>query len=124
MRDFKGLLIWQRGFQIAKNCFEIIRKFPPEEKYGLVSQISRAGVSIPSNIAEGSGRVSLKEFNNFIHISMGSSFELETHLLIAQHLNYGDKNLITSTLDLLIQEQKMLQSFSNNLKAQILKSRV
>ena len=78
MRNFKALKIWQKGFQIALNSYKITACFPPNERFGLVSQINRAAVSIPSNIAEGSSRRSRKEYNHFIEISLGSCFELET----------------------------------------------
>jgi len=74
MRNFKELKIWQKGFQIAINSFSISKAFPKEERFALSSQITRAGVSIPSNIAEGSSRNSDKEYNRFIEIALGSSF--------------------------------------------------
>lgn len=115
MRNFKELKIWQKGFQIAVNSFKITESFPQQEKFGLSSQINRAGVSIPSNIAEGSSRTSDKDYNRFIEISLGSSFELETQLLIAKEVKYGNETLINSTLELLAEEEKMLTAFSNSL---------
>lgn len=91
MRNFKQLLIWQKGFQITINAIKMIAKFPKEEKFNLSSQISRAAVSIPSNIAEGSSRKSSKEFCRFLEIALGSTFELETQLLIADAADYGEK---------------------------------
>ena len=91
MRDFKKLLIWQKGFQIAIKSFKIVSLFPKEEKYGLSNQITKAAVSIPSNIAEGSSRSSMKDYNRFLEISLGSAFELETQLLIADAVNFGEK---------------------------------
>jgi four helix bundle protein len=78
MRNFKELKIWQKSFQIAVNSFRITSIFPAQEKFGMALQINKAGVSIPSNIAEGSSRSSDKDYNRFIEISLGSSFELET----------------------------------------------
>ena len=83
MKNFKELRIWQKGMDIAVNSIQLIKKFPQQEKFGLSSQVTRAAVSIPSNIAEGSSRSSEKEYSRFIEISLGSSFELETQLLIA-----------------------------------------
>lgn len=117
MRNFKELKIWQKGFQIAINSFKITSNFPVQEKFGLGLQINKAGVSIPSNIAEGSSRSSGKDYNRFIEISLGSSFELETQLMIAKHVNYGDRALIDLTLDLLAEEEKMLTAFSSTLLA-------
>jgi four helix bundle protein len=93
MRKFKELKIWQKGFDIALKSYKLTGYFPKEEKYGLASQITRASVSIPSNIAEGSSRSSEKDYNRFIEISLGSSFELKTQLLISQALNFGENNL-------------------------------
>jgi four helix bundle protein len=112
MRNFKELKIWQKGFTIAMNSFKITETFPKQEKFGLASQINRCGVSIPSNIAEGSSRPSPKEYSRYIEISLGSCFELETQLLIAKELNYGDKSVILDTLSQLTEEEKMLTSFS------------
>ena len=115
MKNFKELRIWQKGMDIAVNCFKITEEFPKEEKFGLNIQITRAGVSIPSNIAEGSSRSSEKEYARFIEISMGSSYELETQLLIAQRLSYGNQSLLGQTIADVNDEQKMLMGFGNKL---------
>lgn len=93
MRNFKQLKIWQKGFQIAVKSIRLTEEFPKEERYGLTSQISRASISIPSNIAEGSSRSSGKDYKRFLEISLGSSYELETQLLIAKAVNYGKEEL-------------------------------
>jgi four helix bundle protein len=116
MRNFKELKIWRNGFEIALNSFRITKAFPTQERFGLVTQINRAGISIPSNIAEGSSRRSPKDYNRFIEISLGSCFELETQLLISKALDWGDQQLITETLDLLTSEEKMLTSFGTILR--------
>jgi four helix bundle protein len=116
MKNFKELLIWQKGFQIAVNTYQITENFPKSEKWGLGIQITKAGVSIPSNIAEGSSRSGAKDYNRFIEISLGSSFELETQLLISKALNMGRRELIEQTLLLLTEEEKMLISFSKTLR--------
>jgi len=115
MRNFKELKIWQKGFEVAINCFKITSSFPSQEKFGLVSQLTRAGISIPSNIAEGSSRNSDKDYNRFIEISLGSCFEVETQLLIAKELGFGETQLTNNTLALLAEEEKMLTSFSRSL---------
>lgn len=92
MRNFKQLLICQKGFQIAVKSYTVVSSFPKEEKYSIASQITRAAVSIPSDIAEGSSRTSMKDYNRFMEISLGSSFELETQLLIAEAVNFGEKD--------------------------------
>ncbi len=96
---------------IAVNCYKLIAGFPKEEKYGLSLQITKSGVSIPSNVAEGSSRKSEKDYSRFIEISLGSSFELETQLLIAQRVQFGDQELLALTLADISEEQKMLQGF-------------
>lgn len=115
MRNFKELKIWQKGFEIAVRSFKLVSTFPKEEKFGISSQITKAAVSIPSNIAEGSSRSSEKDYNRFIEVSLGSSFELETQLLIAEAVNYGDKDLRRLLLKDVDEEQKMLISFMNKL---------
>jgi four helix bundle protein len=117
MKNFKKLLIWQKGIQIAVNCIKITGTFPKQEKFGLVSQPNRACVSIPSNIAEGSSRSSSKDYNRFIEISLGSCFEAETQFLIARQLDFGTPALIEEILLQITEEEKMLASFSNRLKA-------
>lgn len=117
MRNFKELKIWQKGFDIAVNCFKATANFPSQEKYGLVSQINRCGISIPSNIAEGSSRASDKDYKRFIEISLGSCFELETQMLIAQKMNFGNADFIKTILESLAEEEKMLTAFSKTLQA-------
>ena len=116
MRNFKELKIWQKGFEIAIKVFELTNGFPKEEKYGIVSQITRSAVSIPSNIAEGSSRSSEKDYNRYLEISLGSSFELETQLLISKAVNFGNDDIRNQILRDVDEEQKMLISFMNKLK--------
>lgn len=115
MRNFKQLKIWQKGFEIAVQSFKLTSSFPKEEKFGISSQITRAAVSIPSNIPEGSSRSSEKDYNRFLEISLGSSFELETQLLISGAAKYSDTDLRNSILKSVDEEQKMLMSFMNTL---------
>ena len=83
MHNFKELKVWQLAMSISKEVFIATRLFPSEEKFTLISQMMRSAISIPSNIAEGCGRKSNKEFYQYLNISLGSSFELETQLIIA-----------------------------------------
>ena len=117
MRNFKQLKIWQKGFEIAVNSFKLTNTFPKEERYGLTSQITRSAVSIPSNVAEGSSRNINKDYSRFIEISLGSSFELETQLLIANAANFGDKEIRDVILKDIDEEQKMLMSFMSKLNS-------
>jgi len=112
--NYKNLKIWQIGIEIVDDVYSIINKFPKGEKFGLISQISRCSVSIPSNIAEGSSRTD-KSFSHFIDIALGSSFELETQLIIAFRRKYITKEQL-SEIELKIQEfQKMTMGFQNKL---------
>ena len=115
MRNFKELKIWQKGFQIAVNSFKFTETFPREQKFGISVQITKSAVSIPSNIAEGSSRSSEKDYSRFLEISLGSSFELETQLLIAGAVNYGNSELRNEILKDVDEEQKMLIGFMNKL---------
>jgi four helix bundle protein len=116
MKNFKELKVWQKGVDIAINSYKLVETFPTTEKYSLNQQITRAAVSIPSNIAEGSSRSSEKEYARFLEISLGSSFELETQYLIAQKLNFGNQEVLLEGLQMLDEEQKMTMSFINKLK--------
>jgi len=92
--NFRDLEIWKDSFAIVKNVYEICSKLPDDEKFGLKSQVQRCAVSIPSNIAEGSGRTTDKEFLHFLNIAISSSYELETQLLLVQELFEIDTNEI------------------------------
>ncbi|GAB3229404.1 four helix bundle protein [Algoriphagus aestuariicola] len=88
MNRFKELLVWQKAIDLAVEVYKITEKLPEEERYGLISQINRSVISIPSNIAEGAGRNTAKEFNNFLGIAQGSSFELDIQLIISNRLDF------------------------------------
>lgn len=92
MHNYHELKIWQEGRRLVKTIYEISASFPKEEMYGLTSQIRRAAISIPSNIAEGTGRVSDKDFSRFLDYAIGSLFELETQTILANDLNLIDAN--------------------------------
>jgi four helix bundle protein len=118
MGDFKNLKIWQKGMEIASKTFQFVTAFPKEEKYGLCLQMTKAGISIPSNIAEGCSRRTAKDFNRFIEITLGSTYELETQVHIALELNFGDPVKGRELLMMLDSEEKMLTSFSKSLKSE------
>ncbi len=90
MHQYKKLKVWQKALNLSIETYKITQEFPGEEKFGLTQQIRRSAVSIPSNIAEGSGRQSEKEFKYFLNVSYGSACELETQLIIAQKNGYLD----------------------------------
>ncbi len=111
---YKNLKIWQLGIEITNEVFIVLDSFPKDERFGLISQISRCSVSIPSNIAEGSAR-SDKSFSHFIDIALGSSFELETQFVIAKNRGYISEEKFNN-LEQMIQEfQKMTIGFQRSL---------
>lgn len=113
--NYKNLKIWQIGIEIANDISDILLEFPKHERYDLNSQISRCSISIPSNIAEGSARTD-KSFSHFTNIALGSSFELNTQLLISRHRKYINETTF-NLLETKIEEfQRMTMSFQNNLK--------
>lgn len=116
MRDFRKLEIWKNGIEIVKQVYILSNFLPSEEKFGLKSQITRASVSIPSNIAEGCSRNSKIEFKRFLEIAMGSLFELETELIIIQELELISKDKLESIFELLNKEAKMINSLINTIK--------
>ena len=90
VKSYQDLIVWQRARELVKEVYQLTVKFPVGEKFGLVSQMNRAAVSIPSNIAEGYGRATMQEYLHFLHISRGSAYELETQLILAGDLGlYG-----------------------------------
>ena len=88
VKTHRDLDVWKEGIELVVKVYEIVQKFPNEERYSLVDQIKRSAISIPSNIAEGAARNSKKEFLQFLHISLGSISELETQLIIANRLGF------------------------------------
>ena len=90
IKNFRDLKIWQKGIELVKEVYKVTKDFPKEELYGISSQMRRAAVSIPSNVAEGFRRRHNKEFQQFLNIALGSSAELETQAVIAKELNYID----------------------------------
>lgn len=111
MHQYKDLNIWKNAMTIVKDVYELSEDLPKSEKYGLVSQITRAAVSIPSNIAEGSSRSSDKDFCRFLEISIGSAFELETQLLVCSEIYPSKANKIENIVNKLNENQKMIHGF-------------
>lgn len=115
MHNYKNLKIWHEAMDLVTEVYSLTKKFPEQERYGLTSQLQRAAVSIPSNIAEGTSRASQKEFKHYLSISMGSSFEVTTQLELSFRLSYingEEKDRILNLSDLL---QRKIQSFSKQL---------
>ena len=115
MKNFQELKVWKLGMQIVKEVYVISKLIPENEKFGLISQITRAAVSIPSNIAEGSSRFSDKEYKRFLEISLGSAFELQTQVIILSEIKYLSSERAKKLLEMIKDEQKMLQGFINKI---------
>jgi len=119
MHKYKELKLWQKSIDLVTRIYEVTRDFPSNEKFGLVSQINRSAVSIPSNIAEGAGRNSDKEFMKFLAIAHASSFELETQLIISNNLGYLSAGKLKELVDLINELQKMNFSIQSKLTAKL-----
>lgn len=116
MHKIEDLKIWQKSMELTKLVYKIVAELPSDEKYGLVSQIKRSSVSIPSNIAEGAGRNSNKEFKHFLSIANGSAYELQTQLILTTELNLISRDKIQQVLDLIAEVQKMNYSFQKSIE--------
>ena len=108
MKTHKDLDVWQRGIQLVLDVYTITKGFPKEDIYSLVSQMRRAAVSIPSNIAEGAARKYDKEFVQFLYIAIGSLSELETQIIIGEKLNYISPEMTANLYDEISDIKKML----------------
>jgi four helix bundle protein len=116
INSYKDLLIWQKGIDLAVDVYSLTGDFPEAERFALTSQIKRSASSIPANIAEGYGRQSTKSYSQFVKISRGSLFELETHLILAERLDYiVETELYNKIKDQIIEEGKMINSFIKKL---------
>jgi four helix bundle protein len=109
-RSFRELVVWQRSIEMATGIYKLTRNFPKEEIYGLTSQIRRSAVSVPSNFAEGQGRLSTGEFRQFLGIARGSNFGLQTQLEIARALKFGDPELTNEAEGLSHEVGKMIHA--------------
>lgn len=117
IQSYKDLLIWQKGMDLATEAYRLANKFPEQERFALANQIKRSASSIPANIAEGYGRQSTKSYMQFVKISRGFLFELETHLLLADRLGYvGDLQLFEQIQLKITEEGKMLNGFLKKLE--------
>jgi four helix bundle protein len=114
-QSFRDLQVWQRAIQLTVVIYRLTPGFPREEIYGLSSQIRRAAVSIPSNIAEGQGRLSVGDFRQFLGIARGSNHELQTQLVIARSLGFGDPALIDEAESLSQEVGKMIYALLESL---------
>lgn len=116
MRDFRKLDVWMQALLFVKKVYDITHTFPQKEQYGLVSQMNRCAVSMPSNIAEGCSRKTSADFSRFLEIALGSSFELETQVEVSYIIAYINRDQYTS----LMQELHIIQKRINALKNSII----
>ncbi|SDA39260.1 four helix bundle protein [Algoriphagus alkaliphilus] len=117
MHNFKDLKVWQKAVDFAVKIYSVTRAYPNDEKFGLVSQMRRAGVSIPSNIAEGCARTSSKSFVNSLEVSLGESFELETQLIISERVSILDSETAKEMESDLSEVQRMIIGLKTSIEA-------
>ena len=110
MGPYQNLVVWQKSMVLAKDIFDVTARFPKSETFGLVSQMRRCAVSIPSNIAEGYGRGTNKDLVHFLYVSLGSSNELETQLILSRDFEYLNEEKSSMLVQLNEQVNKMLSS--------------
>lgn len=117
IQSFRDLQVWQRSMEMTLRVYRLTQGFPREEQYGITSQLRRAAVSIPANIAEGQGRLNKGEFIQFLGIARGSNCEVQTLLEVARELGFGDSTMLRETYALSEGTGKMLYSFIASLCA-------
>jgi four helix bundle protein len=117
MRNFRDLQIWERSHRFTLEIYRVTQAFPKTEVYGLVSQMRRCASSIPTNIAEGCGRSTEKDFARFLDNAMGSASELEYQLILARDLEYIAQETYEKTYNELIEIKRMLNAFIQKLRA-------
>jgi four helix bundle protein len=115
MHNFKEIRIWKMGRELVNEIYALTKSFPKEEQYGLISQMRRAAISIPSNIAEGAGKGSDKELARFLDIAKGSACELETQIYLAYDQNYCSKDVMWIQIEKIQSIQKMIFHFKHHL---------
>lgn len=115
MKSFRDLAVWHRGIELSVAIYELTRGFPKEELYGLRSQLQRAAVSVPSNIAEGSGRRSTGELLQFLGHARGSNYEVQTQLVVCRKIDLGTDMALAKCENLAFQIEKMLNALMSAL---------
>ena len=118
VRSYSDLIAWQKAVKLVTEIFRVSKRFPSEELFGLTSQLRRAAISIPSNIAEGQGRLGRKEFLHFLGNARGSLGEVETQIIIARNLDYLSEAEMNDILELSAEVGRILNGLLSSLKAQ------
>lgn len=116
MHNYRELKIWHNAIDLSVDIYQLVADFPSDEKFGLVSQLRRASVSVPSNIAEGSSRGSEKDFARFLTMSLGSLFEIETQLIISQRVGYIQNSELEKFKNQITDLIKMIMAFKKYIK--------
>ena len=116
VKSYRDLKVWERGMDLVVECYRLTNELPKTETYGLITQIQRAAVSIPANIAEGHGREHLGDYLHHLSIANGSLMELQTHLLICNRLSYLSESQIKPVLSLTDELSRMLAGLTKKLK--------
>jgi four helix bundle protein len=116
MHNFREIKVWQKGIEYSVAIYKLTSNFPVEEKFGLISQLRRSSTSISSNIAEGSSRISVKEFFHFLSISIGSAYESETQLIICNKLNFINDTDFEEMIKKITEIQRMLNGFAETIR--------
>ncbi|HEX9882344.1 MAG TPA: four helix bundle protein [Desulfobaccales bacterium] len=117
VQSYRDLVVWNKAMQLVTEIYRVSQNFPKEELFGLMSQIRRAAVSVPSNIAEGHGKLSRKEYQHFLGHARGSLAEVETQMTIAQNLGYLNAEVVSRILDLSAEVGRILNGLLASLKS-------
>lgn len=124
MHNYRELKIWQKAIDLTEIVYTLTAGFPSDEKFGLCSQLQRAAVSVPSNIAEGASRKSQKEFNHFLSIAIGSLFEIDTQIVIAKRIGYLNQVEIEKVTNQILELIKMTRGFKKTIESKNLISNI
>ncbi|PAC31292.1 four helix bundle protein [Flectobacillus sp. BAB-3569] len=119
MKSFRDLLVWQKSMNLVTDIYQLTRNFPQAEMFGLTSQLRRASISIPSNIAEGYGRNTSKGYLRYLQIALGSLYEIQTQLEIASNLHFLEIFDFNKMISLCLEIERMLTSLIAKIKAKI-----
>jgi len=116
LKNYKELVVWQKSYRLCLGIYKITKKYPQGERYGLISKMRRAALSIVSNIAEGYGRKTTKEYIRFLYIAYGSTCELETQLLLSGDLGYLSKESLSEFQAKIGEVERMLKALIRSLE--------
>jgi four helix bundle protein len=108
IQSHRDLLVWQKGMDLVVAIYAVSKQFPPEERYGLIQQATRAAVAVPANIAEGHARGTRRDYAHFVSIARGSLMEVETYVMIVERLNLADQKSVAEVLERITELSRML----------------